>query len=139
MDIKVKSMREIKAGTITENIKEMCIRVNHVLSEDMKKALDAAVQKESCDRGKDVLNILYDNLKIAEEEKIPICQDTGMAVVFLEIGQDAHIVGGDLTEAVNEGVRRGYKEGYLRKSVVSDPLIRNIIREITPRQLSTRR
>lgn len=130
-------MREIDVNKITENIKEMCIEVNHFLSDDMKKAFSEAVAKESSDRGKEVLGILCENIKVAGEEMIPICQDTGMAVVFLEIGQDAHIVGGDLTEAVNKGVKCGYEEGYLRKSVVSDPVIRNNTGDNTPAVIHT--
>lgn len=130
-------MREIDVNKITENIKEMCIEVNHFLSDDMKKALSEAVAKESSDRGKEVLGILCENLKVAGEEMIPICQDTGMAVVFLDIGQDVHIVGGDLTEAVNEGIRRGYEEGYLRKSVVFDPVIRKNTGDNTPAVIHT--
>lgn len=130
-------MREIDVNKITENIKEMCIEVNHFLSEDMSKALLEAAVKESSKRGKEVLEILCENLKTAGEEMIPICQDTGMAVVFLDIGQDVHIVGGDLTEAVNAGVRRGYEEGYLRKSVVSDPVIRNNTGDNTPAVIHT--
>lgn len=125
-------MREIEAKIITEKIKDMCIHVNHYLSEDMEETLREASLAETSVQGKAVLGVLADNLKIAKEDMIPICQDTGMAVVFLEIGQDVHIVGGDLTEAVNEGVRRGYEEGYLRKSVVKDPLDRINTGDNTP-------
>ena len=130
-------MREIDVNNITENIKEMCIEVNHFLSGDMEKALSEAAVKESSERGKEVLGILCENLKTAGEEMIPICQDTGMAVVFLEIGQDVHLTGGDLTKAVNEGVRQGYEEGYLRKSVVSDPVIRKNTGDNTPAVIHT--
>ena len=110
----------------------MCIEVNHRLSPDMQAILKEATDKEISDLGKQILSQLQENLKIADEEMIPICQDTGMAVIFLEIGQDVHLVGGDLTEAVNEGVRQGYTEGYLRKSVVSDPIIRKNTGDNTP-------
>lgn len=125
-------MREINVSDITESISEMCIEVNHRLSPDMKDLLYEAAEKEEYPTGKQVLSQLKKNLDIASEEMIPICQDTGMAVVFLEIGQDVHFTGGDLTEAVNEGVRRGYTEGYLRKSVVSDPVIRKNTNDNTP-------
>ncbi len=110
----------------------MCIEVNHVLSNDMCLALDNACNSEKSELGKQILNQLKENLVIAKEEMIPICQDTGMAVVFLEIGQDVHFVGGNLEDAVNEGVRKGYTEGYLRKSVVDDPIIRNNTKDNTP-------
>ena len=113
-------MREIDTKTITSTIKEMCISVNHELSPDMKKALDDAYTKEKSELGKQILGQLKDNLSIAKEEMIPICQDTGMAVVFAEIGQDVHFVGDFIEDAINEGVRQGYTEGYLRKSVVDD-------------------
>jgi len=125
-------MREINVSDITESISEMCIEVNHRLSPDMKDLLYEAAEKEEYPTGKQVLSQLKKNLDIASEEMIPICQDTGMAVVFLEIGQDVHFTGGYLTEAVNEGVRRGYTEGYLRKSVVSDPVIRENTNDNTP-------
>ena len=130
-------MREINVDIITENIKEMCISVNHKLSEDMEEALKCAYENETDATGKNVLGILNKNLQIAEEEMIPICQDTGMAVIFLEIGQDVHLTGGDLTEAVNEGVRRGYMEGYLRKSVVDDPIVRKNTGDNTPAVIHT--
>ena len=117
-------IREVQVKDITENIKQMCIDVNYSLSGDMVCALNEAAGKEESGLGRQILEQLKENLHIAEAESIPICQDTGMAVVFLEIGQDVHLAGGSLEEAVNEGVRRGYKEGYLRKSVVGDPLIR---------------
>lgn len=125
-------MRAIETGEITRNIKEMCIEANHFLSADMKQALIQAVQEEGSPLGKQILGQLQDNLKIAGEDMIPICQDTGMTVVFLEIGQDVHFVDGNLTDAVNEGVRQGYIEGYLRKSVVKDPLIRENTKDNTP-------
>lgn len=125
-------MREIDVKEISDNISEMCIEINHRLSADMLKVLSDAKDSEKSELGRQILSQLQDNLKIAEEEMIPICQDTGMAVIFLEIGQDVHLVGGDLTEAVNEGVRKGYTEGYLRKSVVSDPIIRKNTEDNTP-------
>lgn len=125
-------MRTIETGEITRNIREMCIEANHFLSADMKQALSQAVQTEESPLGKQILGQLQDNLKIAGEDMIPICQDTGMTVVFLEIGQDVHLTGGNLTDAVNEGVRQGYTEGYLRKSVVKDPLIRENTKDNTP-------
>ena len=125
-------MRELHVSEITKNIKEMCISANYDLSADMRKALSDALEREESPVGKRILNQLQENLAIAKEDYIPICQDTGMAVVFLKIGQEIHLVGGDLTEAVNEGVRQGYVEGYLRKSVVSDPLIRENTKDNTP-------
>ena len=125
-------MRTIETGEITRNIREMCIEANHFLSADMNRALVQAVQAEESPLGKQILGQLQDNLKIAGEDMIPICQDTGMTVVFLEIGQDVHFAGESLTAAVNEGVRQGYTEGYLRKSVVKDPLIRENTKDNTP-------
>lgn len=125
-------IRTIQTDTIIENIKEMCIEANHYLSSDMDKAMKAAVGTEKSELGRKILNQLQDNLKIADEEMIPICQDTGMAVIFMEIGQDVHFEGMPIEEAINEGVRRGYTEGYLRKSVVSDPLIRENTKDNTP-------
>lgn len=125
-------MRTIRVQEITEQIKEMCIQVNHFLSDDMKEALKNAQENEKSPLGCQILSQLAENLEIAGNDRIPICQDTGMAVVFLEIGQDVHFEGGLLEDAVNEGVRRGYTEGYLRKSVVSDPLIRENTRDNTP-------
>ena len=125
-------MRTIETGEITRNIREMCIEANHFLSADMKQALSQAVQSEESPLGKQILGQLQDNLKIAGKDMIPICQDTGMTVVFLEIGQDVYLTGENLTDAVNEGVRQGYTEGYLRKSVVKDPLIRENTRDNTP-------
>ena len=125
-------MRSIKAEEITKNIKEMCIEANLFLSSDMKEALDRAAEMEESPVGKQVLGQLQENLEIAGSETIPICQDTGMAVVFLKIGQDVHIEGGSLTDAVNQGVREGYQEGYLRKSVVRDPIERENTKDNTP-------
>ncbi|MBO4785043.1 MAG: fumarate hydratase [Lachnospiraceae bacterium] len=126
------NIREINVKEITEAVASMCIEVNHNLSEDMRCALDDAFNKESSELGKQILNQLKQNLVIAKEEMIPICQDTGMAVVFMEIGQEVHFEGGNLEDAINEGVRKGYVEGYLRKSVVDDPIIRNNTRDNTP-------
>lgn len=114
-------MREISVNTIADNIEKMCIEVNHFLSDDMKSALDRAKSEEESELGRQILNQLQDNLKIAGEDMIPICQDTGMAVVFLEVGQEVHFTDGSIEDAVNAGVRAGYTNGYLRKSVVSDP------------------
>lgn len=125
-------MRTIDVADITRNIKEMCIEANHFLSEDMGVAMEKALKEEKSSLGKQILCQLQDNLKIAGEDMIPICQDTGMAVIFIEIGQDVHFEGGYLEDAVNEGVRQGYVEGYLRKSVVGDPLIRENTRDNTP-------
>ncbi len=131
-------IREIDVSVITENLAEMCIKASHFLSEDMKAALNKAEENESSSLGKDILGQLQENLDIAEKDMIPICQDTGMAVIFLELGQDVHLTGGSLEDAVNEGVRRGYTEGYLRKSVVKDPLIRENTNDNTPAILHTR-
>ena len=125
-------MRNVHVSEITRNIKEMCIEANHFLSEDMSAAMKNAVQTEESPLGKQILNQLQENLQIAREDMIPICQDTGMAVVFLEIGQDVHLEGGSVEDAVNEGVRQGYVEGYLRKSVVKDPIIRENTKDNTP-------
>ena len=125
-------MRIIHTEEIISNIREMCIEANHMLTPDMQKALECAVTDEKSSIGQKVLGQLQDNLRIAQEDTIPICQDTGMAVVFLEIGQDVHFEGGSLTDAINEGVRQGYVNGYLRKSVVKDPLIRENTKDNTP-------
>ena len=125
-------MKNIQVSEIARNIKEMCIEVNHQLSPDMEKLLREAAEKEESPLGKQILSQLEENLVIAREDRIPICQDTGMAVVFLEVGQEVHFEGGSLEEAVNEGVREGYQEGYLRKSVVRDPLIRENTKDNTP-------
>ncbi len=125
-------MKTINVRVISDTISEMCIEANHFLTEDMKEALDIACRDEESPLGKQVLTQLKDNLKIAGEDMIPICQDTGMAVVFVEIGQDVHFEGGDLNDAINEGVRRGYVDGYLRKSVVKDPIDRVNTGDNTP-------
>ena len=130
-------MREVNVSIITDNIKEMCIEANHFLTDDMKNVFEKAVKNEESALGKQVLGQLEENLKIAGEDMIPICQDTGMACVFLEIGQDVHFVGGDLTDAINEGVRRGYDKGYLRKSVVKDPVRRGNTGDNTPAMIYT--
>ena len=131
-------IRTIRVEEITKNIKEMCIEANHFLSPDMAEAMKCAEKNEEAPLGKQILDQLQENLKIGGEDMIPICQDTGMAVVFLEIGQDVHLEGGALEDAVNEGVRQGYVEGYLRKSVVGDPLIRENTKDNTPAVLHTR-
>ncbi|MGN0342280.1 MAG: fumarate hydratase [Roseburia sp.] len=125
-------IRTIQTEVITSNIKEMCIQANHYLSPDMDEAMKTATENEKSELGKKILNQLQENLKIADKEVIPICQDTGMAVIFLEVGQDVHFEGVAIEDAVNEGVRQGYKEGYLRKSVVKDPLIRENTKDNTP-------
>ena len=125
-------MREIDVTLITQNVKEMCMAVNLQLSPDVKQALIAAKEKEESPIGKQILGQLEENMDIAYESKIPICQDTGMTVVFLKIGQDLHIEGDYIEDAVNEGIREGYEEGYLRKSVVSDPIIRENTKDNTP-------
>ena len=125
-------MREIDAQLLTKNIKEMCIEANHYLSDDMKKVFDNARNNEKSPLGKQILEQLDENLKIAREDMIPICQDTGMAVVFVKIGQDVHITGANIEDAINEGVRQGYVEGYLRKSVVNEPIIRKNTKDNTP-------
>ena len=125
-------MRQVNVQEITKNIKEMCIEANHFLSRDMDDALKNAVQTEKSPLGKQILCQLQENLQIAGSDMIPICQDTGMAVVFLEIGQDVHFEGGLLEDAVNEGIRQGYTEGFLRKSVVNDPIIRVNTNDNTP-------
>ncbi|MCR5033318.1 MAG: fumarate hydratase [Lachnospiraceae bacterium] len=125
-------MREINVSAVTAALRNMCIEANLVLSSDMQALLKEAQQQEESPLGKQVLDQLEKNLKIAGEEQIPICQDTGMAVVFMSVGQEVHFTGGSLEEAVNEGVRRGYVEGFLRKSVVKDPLIRENTKDNTP-------
>ena len=125
-------MRSVDVSIVTRNIKEMCIQANHFLSEDMDIAMKNAVETEKAPLGKQILTQLQENLKIAGEDMIPICQDTGMAVVFIEVGQEVHFEGGSLTDAINEGVRQGYVEGYLRKSVVGDPIIRENTKDNTP-------
>ena len=133
----VQMIRTINVDKVTENIREMCIEANHYLTPDMKKRLDEAVQGEESPLGRQILEQLEENLSIAGNDMIPICQDTGMTVVFMEIGQDVHFEGGNLTDAVNEGVRQGYVKGYLRKSVVKDPLIRENTKDNTPAILHT--
>ena len=125
-------LRTVKTEQITENIREMCIEANHFLSPDMKKVFDEAAASEESPLGRQILGQLEENLCIAGEEMIPICQDTGMAVVFIKVGQDVHLIGGSLTDAINEGVRQGYVDGYLRKSVVKDPIYRENTKDNTP-------
>lgn len=125
-------MRTIQVNEITRNIREMCIEANHFLSPDMGNAMKNAVQREESPLGRQILEQLQENLQIAGNDMIPICQDTGMAVIFMEIGQDVHFEGGSLENAINEGVHQGYTEGYLRKSVVSDPLLRENTKDNTP-------
>lgn len=125
-------MRTINVSQITQNIREMCIEANHYLAPDMDSALKCAADTEKSPLGRQILNQLQDNLQIAGSDMIPICQDTGMAVIFMEIGQDVHFEGGSLEDAINEGVRQGYVDGFLRKSVVKDPLIRENTRDNTP-------
>lgn len=125
-------MREINTEDIIKNIKEMCIEANHYLSPDMVKVFNQARNNEKSPLGCQILDQLDENLKIAADDMIPICQDTGMAVVFIEIGQDVHVIGENLEDAINEGVRQGYVEGFLRKSVVSDPIIRENTKDNTP-------
>lgn len=125
-------MRTVSVSEITKNVREMCIEANYFLSDDMKEVFCKAVEKENAPLGKQILMQLEENLKIAGEDKIPICQDTGMAVVFMKIGQDVHFVDGSLTDAVNEGVRQGYIDGFLRKSVVKDPIERINTNDNTP-------
>lgn len=125
-------MREIPVDEITRNIKEMCIEANHFLSPDMSNAMVQAVEGEEAPLGRQILEQLQENLRIAGQDMIPICQDTGMAVIFMQIGQEIHFTGGSLEDAINEGVRQGYVEGFLRKSVVADPLIRENTKDNTP-------
>ena len=125
-------IRTIATEEITKNIREMCIEANHYLSKDMEKALKDAVDTEQAELGKKILCQLQENLKIAREDQIPICQDTGMAVVFIEIGQEVHFEGMFLEDAINEGVRQGYTDGFLRKSVVGDPILRENTKDNTP-------
>lgn len=125
-------MREVNVDKVTENIKDICIEANHFLTDDMKKVFKNAVVSEESPLGKQVLNQLNENLDIAANDMIPICQDTGMAVVFINVGQDVHFTNGNITDAINEGVRQGYVDGYLRKSVVNDPIIRENTKDNTP-------
>ena len=125
-------LRTIQTREITENIREMCIEANHFLSQDMCRVFYQAAEKEESPLGKQILEQLKENLQIAGEDRIPICQDTGMAVIFLKIGQEVHFEGGSLADAVNQGVREGYTDGYLRKSVVKDPIERENTKDNTP-------
>lgn len=125
-------MREVSTDEITKNIKEMCIEANYILSDDVKNKIINSAAVENSEIGKKILSQLEENIEIAEREQIPICQDTGMAVVFIKVGQEVHITGGNLEDAINQGVREGYTEGYLRKSVVKDPLIRENTKDNTP-------
>lgn len=125
-------MREVSIDEITKNIKEMCIEANYILSDDVKNKIINSAAVENSEIGKKILSQLEENMEIAEREQIPICQDTGMAVVFIKVGQEVHITGGNLEDAINQGVREGYTEGYLRKSVVKDPLIRENTKDNTP-------
>lgn len=125
-------MKTIDVNVITDNIKEMCIEANHFLSADMECAMRNAANQEEAPLGKQILEQLQENLQIAGQDMIPICQDTGMAVIFMEIGQDVHFIGGSLENAIQEGVRRGYEEGFLRKSVVKDPIFRENTKDNTP-------
>lgn len=125
-------MREVSASIITETIKDMCIRANHFLSPDMENEIHKAAREEKSALGRQILEQLEENMKIAGEEMIPICQDTGMTTVFFELGQEVHIVDGSLEVAINEGVRRGYVDGFLRKSVVKDPILRENTKDNTP-------
>lgn len=131
-------IRTVQTEIITETIKKMCIEANYSLSSDMVKAMRKAEEKEESVLGKQILAQLQDNLEIAASDMIPICQDTGMAVVFLEVGQDVHFEGGSFEDAVNEGVRRGYTECFLRKSVVGDPILRENTKDNTPAVIHTR-
>ena len=131
-------MRIFDVKKITDAVKELCIGVNYGLSDDVKSALCSAAERETSETGRSVLSMLEENLDVAAEKKIPICQDTGMAVVFLEIGQEVSLTGGYLEDAVNEGVRAGYLDGYLRKSVVADPLERVNTEDNTPAVIHTR-
>ena len=125
-------MREVSTDEITKNIKEMCIEANYILSDDVKNKIINSAAVEESEIGKKILNQLEENMNIADSDNIPICQDTGMAVIFIKIGQDVHITGGNLEDAINQGVREGYIEGYLRKSVVKDPIIRKNTKDNTP-------
>ena len=125
-------MRNISCYDIVRNIKEMCIESTHYLSDDMEQALNKAINDEKSDLGRQILNSLHENLDIARKDMIPICQDTGMAVIFVEIGQEVHIIDGNIEDSLNEGVRKGYEEGFLRKSVVEDPIYRKNTNDNTP-------
>ena len=125
-------MREVSTEEITKNIKKMCIEANYTLSDDVKNKIINSAAVEESEIGKKILNQLEENMNIADSDNIPICQDTGMSVIFIKIGQDVHITGGNLEDAINQGVREGYIEGYLRKSVVKDPIIRENTKDNTP-------
>lgn len=125
-------MKTLNVSEITRNIREMCIEANHFLTEDMKCAMQKAAETEEAPLGRQILEQLHENMQIAGEDMIPICQDTGMAVIFMEIGQEVHFEGGSLEDAIHEGVRQGYTEGYLRKSVVKDPIYRENTKDNTP-------
>ena len=131
-------MRNINVKELTSNIKEMCIEANYNLSCDMAQKINEAIKAEESELGKKILNQLLENLEVAKEDNVPICQDTGMAVIFIEVGQDVHFEGGNYEDAINEGVRQGYKEGYLRKSVVSDPILRVNTQDNTPAIIHTK-
>lgn len=131
-------IREIDVNELTEHIKAMCIQANYYLASDMDDCMRQAAETEKSELGTKILNQLLENLEIADREQIPICQDTGMTVIFMEIGQDVHFIGGNFEEAVNEGVRQGYKEGYLRKSVVNDPVVRENTKDNTPAVIHTK-
>jgi fumarate hydratase subunit alpha len=130
-------MREVKVKTITEAVKKLCIDANYFLGKDVIERLEAWKRKEESPTGREVLDKIIENADIAQSEEVPLCQDTGFAVFFVELGQEVHIVGGDFVEAVNEGVRQGYKEGYLRKSIVSDPIERKNTGDNTPAVIHT--
>lgn len=130
-------MREIEVSQITDTVERLCIEANEHLPADVKAAIRHSLDCEDGAVAKDVLDHIVENYEIADKEHVPICQDTGMACVFLEIGQDVHLVGGDLTEAIHEGVRRGYEKGYLRKSVVGDPIRRGNTGDNTPAMIYT--
>lgn len=132
-------MREIEASVITEEVSKMCMKANYVLEQDMIDAFRDALEKEESPVGKDILNQLVENMDIAEKEDCPICQDTGVAVFFVELGQDLHIINGSFEDAINEGVRIGYRDGYLRKSMVDDPVFeRKNTKDNTPAEIYTR-
>jgi len=132
-------LRELDVARVTEAVKDLCIKTNIYLPDDVKKALRESLEKEESPLGREILQVILENHDIAENERMPICQDTGVAIVFLEVGQDVHFTGGALEDAVNEGVRQGYKEGYLRKSMVADPVIkRKNTSDNTPAVIYTR-
>ena len=131
-------MRTVHTDRIKEAVKEMCIEANLVLSKDVEGRICSAGKTETSELGQKILSQLEENMKIAKEESIPICQDTGMAIIFLELGQEVHLTGAYLEDAINEGVREGYAEGYLRKSVVGDPLLRENTKDNTPAIIHTK-